>query len=59
MLLSDMDVEEVDFATLGETGDTDPVGVLLLSVGAPEKPEDVEVIDPIRLHALPALLRLR
>jgi len=34
--------EEIDFATLGETGDTEPVGVLLLSVGAPETPDDVE-----------------
>ena len=38
-----MEDNEVDFANLGETGDTDPVGVLLLSVGAPEKPDDVEV----------------
>ena len=45
MILSDDNIE-VDFATLGETGDTDPVGVLLLSVGAPEKPEDVEVRCP-------------
>lgn len=36
------DRPNVDFATLGETGDTDPVGVLLLSVGAPETPDDVE-----------------
>ena len=35
-----MEDNEVDFANLGETGDTDPVGVLLLSVGAPEKPDD-------------------
>jgi len=61
MLLSDTDSEVVDFATLGETGDTDPVGVLLLSVGAPEKPDDVEeylynvFCDPEILTLPPAL----
>ncbi len=38
------EIEEVNFETLGSAGGVDhgPVGVLLLSVGAPENPDDVE-----------------